>query len=1320
MKKLKILLMTLFCITILISSNKIYAASSNFLISVGEGSSSITVTTDSTIDSIIADYGEGPKVEADSAFGGKSYSFYRDDPDTSETEYDDYLYVEFTSQGKIICYGSVDPSYKVSKYSYGVDYPYTDYSSLHGCLFSNDGTVEGGIFYYRYALENGNAKKIINYFTEHYMEDPTKYLKGIAMHGVAMYNAISKRLGQKTMLTFDEDVFYINEQLKEFGSSIREYLIDMDKTSTCLKGIGIREDIELANRYYYTLNPILFAVMADDNVGADFGDRTLAVFDYIPDQKLLFAGAISPNTFDLTSSVALTKDEQNKLSAGRNEYSIAKKKLYQESDIYSTVPVATSASDLVAGELKQSKKEGITAYVNAIRVAGGLPEFELSEDAFKVAQYVSTLMSYRFLVLNKQIEHKPSKPDGVSDEYYYIAMGNGKGYSENLGYSATDTTVENMKLYINMFLDDSFSTLPTFGHRRMLLYPTTKYFGYGVSPYMFSNEFDGYKDSDVYYIAWPSVGVTFLESLEEKRFKWTMQFLDKYTILPTTTATITCLNTGDSWTFDGEDKRTATYWFARITDSIESVNNKIIMYNYDIIPMEGYVYQITLHGIKEDSTSNVIDYSYRTVFEYADLDNIPTQITSISIKDPSSDYTNSPKLTKVDDADEDVYNIPIGEDVKLTAEIDTSVTDKKVTWSSSNKNVTVTQNGIVHANALTDDYVVITVSYDGSTITDQILVKPYKKIDEVRLASDDYPTGFPTMMDSGNEVFYFDLAQNESKDISIYYMPVDTTEDPTINWYVLKNGSSTKYLVGSDAYNSNIAPYLTVTIKDKENITVTAVDAELNNNRYTVLAEVIGYKGSFTGSCDVKVHVPIDDIDISTPSDNSAGISISGNSSGRSMTYTCTSSSLQSFNLQALVYPTQTTEDTTINWKSSNENVVKFSNSTSSKGTDIGVNIIKEGEATITAYTNASDYGPSCKEELHVVIKSPIESLRFSNKTGSSETVIISDGKQTTDTLTVEKLPTTNNDNVVFTSSNEDVATVDQNGKVTFLNNGKTKAFNNVSVTIKATAYKNNVETKSVSYTYTVKKKISSLAFNSSSLTVYKGSSSNGKNTLSIFPSDHTTDYDKYIVYSSDDKDIATVDSNGNITPLRNGVTTIKASLQAPYSSTGSVLSASYTLTVHTHYTGVKINTDKVVKNSNVKFTYSSIPSDADDEVFSSKIKWTSSNTSLIKFSDATTGSATVGDKTGKCKVTVSVPVIKDGSTVTYQNSVEVEITNYLKGDLDKNGIINSSDASIALDLYRNSNATSEDIAIGDMDENGIINSSDASMILDVYRNGVN
>lgn len=61
---------------------------------------------------------------------------------------------------------------------------------------------------------------------------------------------------------------------------------------------------------------------------------------------------------------------------------------------------------------------------------------------------------------------------------------------------------------------------------------------------------------------------------------------------------------------------------------------------------------------------------------------------------------------------------------------------------------------------------------------------------------------------------------------------------------------------------------------------------------------------------------------------------------------------------------------------------------------------------------------------------------------------------------------------------------------------------------------------------------------------------------------------------------------------------------------------------------------------------------------------------------------------------------------------------NVIKGDLNNDGFINSTDSAIVLDLYKNSNATDIQIKVGDMNNDNYINSADAAMILDCYKNG--
>ena len=58
----------------------------------------------------------------------------------------------------------------------------------------------------------------------------------------------------------------------------------------------------------------------------------------------------------------------------------------------------------------------------------------------------------------------------------------------------------------------------------------------------------------------------------------------------------------------------------------------------------------------------------------------------------------------------------------------------------------------------------------------------------------------------------------------------------------------------------------------------------------------------------------------------------------------------------------------------------------------------------------------------------------------------------------------------------------------------------------------------------------------------------------------------------------------------------------------------------------------------------------------------------------------------------------------------------YIQGDLDRNGVVDANDASVALELYKAQNATAEDVAIGDMDNNNLIDANDASLILEYYK----
>lgn len=60
--------------------------------------------------------------------------------------------------------------------------------------------------------------------------------------------------------------------------------------------------------------------------------------------------------------------------------------------------------------------------------------------------------------------------------------------------------------------------------------------------------------------------------------------------------------------------------------------------------------------------------------------------------------------------------------------------------------------------------------------------------------------------------------------------------------------------------------------------------------------------------------------------------------------------------------------------------------------------------------------------------------------------------------------------------------------------------------------------------------------------------------------------------------------------------------------------------------------------------------------------------------------------------------------------------TKLYKGDINKDGLVDSADAAIALNLYKYNNATEDNIKMGDMDDNNMIDSADAAIILNYYK----
>ena len=155
-KKLVISLIIILLLFNLSFNIVVNAGTSQLLISVGTGKYYIEVRTTTTIDDIKKVLGD-PKLTTPSAFGGEAYAFYTDD------NYSNYLYIETTKDGKIFSFGSVDPSYKTSRYSYGDAYNYYENGVLHGCITNVDGVNKGAVYYNKteYEFEYSNIYPIL-------------------------------------------------------------------------------------------------------------------------------------------------------------------------------------------------------------------------------------------------------------------------------------------------------------------------------------------------------------------------------------------------------------------------------------------------------------------------------------------------------------------------------------------------------------------------------------------------------------------------------------------------------------------------------------------------------------------------------------------------------------------------------------------------------------------------------------------------------------------------------------------------------------------------------------------------------------------------------------------------------------------------------------------------------------------------------------------------------------------------------------------------------------------------------------------------------
>ena len=246
----------------------------------------------------------------------------------------------------------------------------------------------------------------------------------------------------------------------------------------------------------------------------------------------------------------------------------------------------------------------------------------------------------------------------------------------------------------------------------------------------------------------------------------------------------------------------------------------------------------------------------------------------------------------------------------------------------------------------------------------------------------------------------------------------------------------------------------------------------------------------------------------------------------------------ESETLTATITPSNATGDKTVKWSSSNAEVAAVD----SNGK---VTAKKAGTAVITA-TSSNRKTASCT----VTVKQ--KEIAITGIGLNKSTTSLTEGESETLTATIAPSNATGDKTVKWSSSNEAVAAVDSNGKVTAKKAG----------TAVITATSSNGKTAGC--TVTVKQKeiaITGISLNKSTTSITEGESETL--TATITPSNATGD--KTVKWSSSNEAVAAVDSNGKVTAKKAGTAVITAT-----SSNGKTAGCTVTVKQKDTYTGLR------------------------------------------------------------------------------------------------------------------------------------------------------
>ena len=370
--------------------------------------------------------------------------------------------------------------------------------------------------------------------------------------------------------------------------------------------------------------------------------------------------------------------------------------------------------------------------------------------------------------------------------------------------------------------------------------------------------------------------------------------------------------------------------------------------------------------------------------------------------------------------------------------------------------------------------------------------------------------------------------------------------------------------------------------------------------------------------------------------------------------------------LKATILPNQAS-NTKLNWTSDNKSVATVD------GNGV-VTPVKNGTCNITATT--AD-GTNIKGNCNITVDFKVKSISF-----STTSYTITSVNQTPSFRATISPSNAANKSVKWTSSNENVAKVSITGVIKPVKSGTCK--------IIATTTDGTNLSASIDITVDIKATKITLDKTNINLTNEKYSD---KITAKIEPSEAS---DK-VKYTSSDTSIATVSSDGVVTAVGSGTCKITA---AP--TDGSKVTASCDVTVDIKTTGMKLDKTNYTFNKaeTIKINPVITPSKA-----SKKLTWASSNTKVAIVSSD--GKVTPVGK-GTCKITATTT---DGTNLSASCNITSNVE-YQKGDVNRDGKVNTLDVYYAMKGIVNGTLTDEEKVILDVNGDSKANTLDINIIM--------